>query len=83
MNCNGGEPILKEMKKIGSLKSRTENKMIQILADFIFDQYSMYPSEEDAILVCKAALKMFGNVKGGIVRLFNQHSAFQSAVPYY
>lgn len=69
MRSNGGEPILKEFQKINRLKNPTQNKLMKLPADFIFDQYSMYPSEENVIPVCKAAVKMFGDVKGGIVSL--------------
>lgn len=73
MNSNGDEAILNEMRKLGKLKSKSESKLIRTLAGFIFDQYSMYPTEEEVILVCKAALKMFGNIKGGIVSISDQH----------
>lgn len=69
LNANAGDDILREYARLKTLKSRSETCLIQKLVGFIFQQYSMYPSECDVVLVCKAAIKMFGKIKGGIVRI--------------
>lgn len=56
------------------MKPRNKTILIHKMVGFIFQQYSMYPSENDVILVCKAAIKMFGNIKGGIVCICSENS---------
>lgn len=56
-----------EQKRLNHLKKRTEKKLVQLLVDFIFREYTQYPRENEVILVCKAALQLFDGLKGGIV----------------
>lgn len=67
LKANDGDDILREYARLETLKSKTETLLVHKLVAFIFEQYSMYPAEDDVVSVCNAALKMFGNVKGGIV----------------
>lgn len=62
---------MREQEKLGFVKTRTKKKLMEKLVFYIFDNYSMYPSTDDIILVSKAACEIFDKLKddrGGAVR---------------
>lgn len=67
IKSNDGEPIFTEQKRPNRLLPKTERKVLKLLVEFIFREYTQYPRENEVILVCKAALQLFNGLKGGIV----------------
>lgn len=64
---NNGNSILTEQKKLNRLSPKNERKLLKLLVEFTIDRYSMYPTETQTIIVCKAALEIFAGFKGGFV----------------
>lgn len=52
-----------EQKKLNLIKPKTKKKLIEKLVFYIFENYTMYPAVDDIIVVCNAAIKMFGSLK--------------------
>lgn len=74
LQSNGGEFILLEQRKLNRLNVKTENKLIRKMIEFTFDRYTLYPTELQALLVCKAALELVDGLKGGLVSVFLIHT---------
>lgn len=59
-----------EQSKLGRLMNKTRKKLFEKLVWYIFDNYTMYPSTDDIILVSRAACEIFDKLKdeqGGVV----------------
>lgn len=67
---NEGTFILTEQSKLGRLLNKTRKKLFEKLVMYIFDNYTMYPSTDEIILVSRAACEIFDKLKdeqGGVV----------------
>lgn len=63
-----------EQKKLNMIKPKTTNKLMEKLVFYVFENYTMYPSVDDLVLVCNSAIIMFGSLKDeedGIVSIYN------------
>lgn len=70
LKANGGDFILKEQEKLLCLKTKTKNKLMEKLVGYIFDNFSMYPTVDDIILVSNAVVRIFDKLqddRGGVV----------------
>lgn len=73
---NSGEHILKEQEVLRCIRPKTKNKLMDLLVSYIFDNYSMYPTTNEIILVANATVEIFDKLKddqGGIVSILSSH----------
>lgn len=71
-----GEHILKEQEVLRCIRPKTKNKLIELLVSYIFDNYSMYPTMDEIILVANATVEIFDKLKddqGGIVSFLTSY----------
>lgn len=55
----GGGRIIKEYEDQGFLCTKTRRQLVNIVAKFIEDKYSLYPSREQKTMVSNAVVKLF------------------------
>lgn len=76
---NGGARLINEFNNSGTV-SYTElwkRKLVDLLADFIFERFGLYPTPFQKITVCKATVELFPKLRvkdsklDGIVRVLS------------
>lgn len=56
---NGGSRIINEMSLCQQFTASAKNKLINLLSEFIVQNFGLYPTKEQKIAVSKATIKLF------------------------